>query len=90
MSVQEAIKKEIELSAASHFRGYQRLGVNITKYENGFSRDWHEGIDFYREGQVVAPSAQPMYDFAVFNSRLMHVPLFTHRCTCIMAPDKII
>ena len=51
-STQEDVKKEIELSAKSKFRGYQPLGSNVTRYENGFSRDWHEGIDLYREGQV--------------------------------------
>ena len=63
--VQEATKKEIELSAATHFRGYQRLGVNITKHENGFSRDWHEGIDFYREGQV---SISPLPTYCIYMS----------------------
>lgn len=26
-------------------RGYQRLGENVTQYK----RDWHEGIDIYKE-----------------------------------------
>lgn len=49
---QEAVKRQIELSAASKFRGYQPLGANVTRYAGGYSRDWHEGIDLYREGQV--------------------------------------
>ena len=30
-------------------RGYQQLGANVTRYQDGFQRDWHEAIDLYRE-----------------------------------------
>lgn len=52
--MQEEIKKQISLSAESRFRGYQPLGANVTRYENGFARDWHEGIDLYRESKVAS------------------------------------
>ncbi len=33
-------------------RGYQGLGANVTRYDGGFARDWHEGLDFYKEAEV--------------------------------------
>ena len=33
-------------------RGYQMLGANVTRYEGGFQRDWHEGIDLYKEEEA--------------------------------------
>ena len=35
--------------ATSKCRGYQSLGANVTRYEDGFQRDWHEAIDVYYE-----------------------------------------
>lgn len=35
--------------AGLSYRGYQRLGANVTRYEKSFQRDWHEAIDLYRE-----------------------------------------
>lgn len=29
--------------------GYQSLGANVTRYDGGFQRDWHEAIDLYKE-----------------------------------------
>lgn len=46
---QEATKQQISLSAERHFRGYQGIGANVTRYDGGFARDWHEGLDFYKE-----------------------------------------
>lgn len=37
------------MTPRSAFRGYQALGENVTRYEGGFTRDHHEGIDLYRE-----------------------------------------
>ena len=30
-------------------RGYQGLGANVTRYDGGFARDWHEAIDLYKD-----------------------------------------
>jgi hypothetical protein len=30
-------------------RGFQGLGANVTRYDGGFQRDWHEAIDLYKE-----------------------------------------
>ena len=54
--LQEAVKNEILLTSSSHFRGYQPLGANVTRYEGGFQRDWHEAIDLYREEPVAYPA----------------------------------
>eukprot|EP01026_Neomeris_dumetosa_P083662 TRINITY_DN9742_c0_g1_i3.p1 TRINITY_DN9742_c0_g1~~TRINITY_DN9742_c0_g1_i3.p1 ORF type:complete len:341 (-),score=21.86 TRINITY_DN9742_c0_g1_i3:67-1089(-) len=45
----ESVKDEIKISKLSHFRGYQKLGANVTRYEESFQRDWHEAIDLYKE-----------------------------------------
>ncbi|KAL4855396.1 putative 2-oxoglutarate-dependent dioxygenase [Chlorella vulgaris] len=41
----EEEKQRIALSPTSHYRGWQRLGSNVTQGK----RDLHEGIDLYRE-----------------------------------------
>jgi hypothetical protein len=43
------VKQQISLSPAAHYRGYQVLGANVTRYEGGYQRDWNEAIDLYRE-----------------------------------------
>jgi len=44
-------------SCPTRCRGYQRLGENITQYQ----KDWHEGIDFYRDVQVTTQeNRQPL------------------------------
>ena len=45
----------IALSPSTHFRGYAPLGANTTND----ARDWHEGIDLYREGQVRSLTLPP-------------------------------
>lgn len=53
----DAAKAATELGPGSRYRGWQRLGANVTRYEApaaggggpGFARDWHEAIDLYRE-----------------------------------------
>jgi hypothetical protein len=50
--LQEATKQQIALSPQRHFRGYQGLGANVTRYDGGFARDHHEGIDFYKDVTV--------------------------------------
>lgn len=47
--MQEHIKKQILIRPDTHYRGYQQLGANVTRYEDGYQRDWHEAIDLYRE-----------------------------------------
>ena len=58
--MQEATKQQIAISPQRHFRGYQGLGTNVTRYDGGFARDHHEGIDFYKD-VMVRPS--PSYAF---------------------------
>ena len=47
--MQAHVKEEIALGPHTAYRGYQQLGANVTRYEGGFQRDWHEAIDLYRE-----------------------------------------
>ena len=58
LSVQDHIKKQILIRPDTHYRGYQQLGANVTRYEEGYQRDWHEAIDLYKEQspQVVMSS----------------------------------
>jgi hypothetical protein len=55
-SLQEEEKQRIALSPTSHYRGWQRLGSNVTQGK----RDLHEGIDLYKVGTAV-----PQYRFSV-------------------------
>ena len=43
------MKEQIALGPHTAFRGYQQLGANVTRYDGGFQRDWHEAIDLYKE-----------------------------------------
>eukprot|EP00891_Asterochloris_glomerata_P003840 jgi/Astpho2/3840/e_gw1.00062.83.1_t len=45
----EHVKSQIEIQPETNYRGYQRLGANVTRYDGGFARDFHEAIDLYRE-----------------------------------------
>lgn len=47
--LQEADKQQLLLSPATHYRGYQPLGVNVTLHDAGHTPDWHEAIDFFKE-----------------------------------------
>ena len=49
LSLQEHTKRQILIRPDTHYRGYQQLGANVTRYEDGYQRDWHEAIDLYRE-----------------------------------------
>ena len=58
--MQEHIKKQILIRPDTHYRGYQQLGANVTRYEEGYQRDWHEAIDLYREySPMVSSSCLP-------------------------------
>lgn len=46
---QEKTKEEILIGPDRHYRGFQSLGANVTRYDGGFQRDWHEAIDLYKE-----------------------------------------
>ena len=46
---QEEVKAQIALSPATHYRGWQRMGTNVTRFDGGYQRDWHEAIDLYKE-----------------------------------------
>ncbi|GAB4818531.1 hypothetical protein N2152v2_005577 [Parachlorella kessleri] len=48
-SLPESVKQQIALSPDRHYRGWQQLGANVTRYEGGYQRDWHEAIDLYKE-----------------------------------------
>ena len=43
------MKAEVLLTPERHYRGYQRLGANVTRFEGGYVRDWHEALDYFRE-----------------------------------------
>ncbi|KAK9819032.1 hypothetical protein WJX74_007795 [Apatococcus lobatus] len=52
----EEVKKQIDIGPHTHFRGYQALGANVTRYDGGFQRDWHEAIDLYKEADPDTPA----------------------------------
>jgi isopenicillin N synthase-like dioxygenase len=54
------------LRSDTAFRGYQALGDNVTRYEGGFQRDWHEAIDLYREVDDTFLKVSWGYDEHVF------------------------
>ncbi|CAL5228420.1 g11552 [Coccomyxa viridis] len=66
------VKEQIALNPHTAFRGYQQLGANVTRYDGGFQRDWHEAIDLYKEeadasaspvhGQNQWPSHSPAFE----------------------------
>ena len=62
--MQEQVKQQIALGPHTSFRGYQHLGSNVTRYEGGFQRDWHEAIDLYKEEDpqavLVSPKLPPL------------------------------
>ena len=35
---QDSAKQQIALTPDSHYRGFQRLGDNVTRYDGGFAR----------------------------------------------------
>ena len=41
-------KRKFKLGPSTFYRGYQSLGDNVTRHEDGFTRDMHEAIDLYR------------------------------------------
>lgn len=45
----DAIKQQIAISPSKAYRGFQALGANVTRYDGGFQRDWHQAIDLYKE-----------------------------------------
>jgi hypothetical protein len=54
LCVQADVKSQLLLSPASHYRGYQPLGLNVTRHEAGFTPDWHEALDLFREEEPAA------------------------------------
>ena len=40
--MQASTKQQIALGPQTSYRGYQQLGANVTRYDGGFQRDWHE------------------------------------------------
>lgn len=57
----EEVKNQLQLGPNTHYRGYQQLGANVTRYDGGYQRDWHEAIDMYKEEseQDVLRSSRP-------------------------------
>ena len=49
IALQASAKQQIALGPQTAYRGYQQLGANVTRYDGGFQRDWHEAIDLYKE-----------------------------------------
>ena len=41
-------KRKYTLGPKTFYRGYQSLGDNVTRHDDGFTRDMHEAIDLYR------------------------------------------
>lgn len=58
--LQEHIKKQILIKPDTHYRGYQQLGANVTRYEEDYQRDWHEAIDLYREQSPQVTECNPL------------------------------
>ncbi|DBA89756.1 TPA: hypothetical protein ACH3X2_004633 [Trebouxia sp. C0005] len=57
----ELTKRQILIRPDTHYRGYQQLGANVTRYEDGYQRDWHEAIDLYREQSPQVSPASPIH-----------------------------
>jgi hypothetical protein len=77
---QEATKQQIALSPQRHFRGYQGLGANVTRYDGGFARDHHEGIDFYKD-VTVCLSPFKVASFSPMMKMLILMAIWgTYRC----------
>ena len=66
--MQDHAKQQLALGPATHFRGYQQLGANVTRYDGGFQRDWHEAIDLYKEVDPQAVKVQWWLGSAVCES----------------------
>ena len=62
----EEAKAAVALSRKTGFRGYQRLGSNVTRYGDGgegaFVRDHHAALDYYREtGDAGRDATTPLH-----------------------------
>jgi len=72
-------KQQLKLLPSTHYRGYQSLGQNVTRYIDSdgtpkFQRDWHEALDYYRE--VVDDTHSPSSSATSGNGDGL-APLFT-------------
>lgn len=56
-----SVKHSCLLSAGSAYRGYQPLGANVTRHDTGFTQDWHQALDYFREEDpaVVQAAGRP-------------------------------
>eukprot|EP00879_Flechtneria_rotunda_P017829 GHRR01018688.1.p1 GENE.GHRR01018688.1~~GHRR01018688.1.p1 ORF type:complete len:302 (+),score=55.44 GHRR01018688.1:358-1263(+) len=45
----ETVKRQLLLRPETCYRGYQPLGANVTRHHEGFTPDWHEALDLYKE-----------------------------------------
>lgn len=62
----EEVKRKHAIGPRSEGRGYQGLGANVTRYDGGFTRDWHEAIDLFKDFDPDHPD--------VLAGRPLHVP----------------
>ena len=61
-AMQAHLKEQIALRPQTAYRGYQQLGANVTRYDGGFQRDWHEAIDLYKEeADMVSTHSYPCH-----------------------------
>ena len=82
-SVQAHVKEQIALNSRTAFRGYQQLGANVTRYDGGFQRDWHEAIDLYKEeADVVRRHRLGWHHVSACSGKLSH-SLDSTPCTVI-------
>ena len=72
LSLQEHTKRQILIRPDTHYRGYQQLGANVTRYEDGYQRDWHEAIDLYREQSPQVMHFSPQQHSAAYFIHSIH------------------
>ena len=87
IALQASTKQQIALGPQTAYRGYQQLGANVTRYDGGFQRDWHEAIDLYKEEtdmvRPIASAAQNFSPAALEPCRRLHGRL--HYVTSVMS-----
>ena len=68
------MKEQIALNPHTAFRGYQQLGANVTRYDGGFQRDWHEAIDLYKEEADAVRRQATLHPCAACSANLCCTP----------------
>ena len=75
-------KERLRLGASTSFRGYQALGDNVTRFDGGFSRDWHEAIGEAHTRMRAHPHPHPHTD------TLTHARAHVQRQACPFARSR--